>query len=70
MKNTALFLGTSHGDPSLTRFCSSTLYSLGGTKILLDAGEPVSALLIRNGVRPADLDAVFLTHSGEFKVFA
>ena len=62
MKNTALFLGTSHGDPSLTRFCSSTLYSLGGTKILLDAGEPVSALLIRNGIRPADLDAVFLTH--------
>ena len=62
MSESVVFLGTSHGDPSLTRFCSSTLYSLGNKKILLDAGEPVSALLIREGVLPSQLDAVFLTH--------
>ena len=62
MSESVVFLGTSHGDPSLTRFCSSTLYSLGETQILLDAGEPVSALLIREGIPPSQLDAVFLTH--------
>ena len=62
MKETAVFLGTSHGDPSLTRFCSSTLYQIGDVNILIDAGEPVSALLIRRGFRPSTLDAVFLTH--------
>ena len=62
MQNSIIFLGTSHGDPSLTRFCSSTLYTLNGVKILVDAGEPVSAQLIREGIPPSTLDAVFLTH--------
>ena len=62
MKESVVFLGTSHGDPSLTRFCSSTLYRIGEVNILIDAGEPVSALLIRQGLKPSSLDAVFLTH--------
>lgn len=62
MKESIVFLGSSHGDPSLTRFCSSTLYQIGDLKILIDAGEPVSALLIRRGIKPSSLDAVFLTH--------
>lgn len=62
MKNTITFLGTSHGDPSVTRFCSSTHYAIDGTTFLIDAGEPVSALLIRRHILPSSLDAVFLTH--------
>lgn len=62
MKESIAFLGSSHGDPSLTRFCSSSLYQIGDTNILIDAGEPVSALLIRHGIKPSSLDAVFLTH--------
>lgn len=62
MKESIAFLGSSHGDPSLTRFCSSTLYRIGDVNILIDAGEPVSALLIRHGLKPSSLDAVFLTH--------
>ncbi len=60
--NTIIFLGTSHGDPSLTRFTTSTLYSFGNTNFLIDAGEPVTALLLRRGVPLTALDAVFLTH--------
>ncbi len=62
MKESVVFLGSSHGNPSLTRFCSSTLYQIGDVNILVDAGEPVSALLIRYGLKPSSLDAVFLTH--------
>ena len=62
MRESIVFLGTSHGDPSLTRFCSCTLYRIGDVNILIDAGEPVSALLIRYGLKPSSLDAVFLTH--------
>ena len=62
MADSILFLGTSHGDPTLTRFCSSTLYRLGECAVLIDAGEPVSALLIRSGFRSCELDGVFLSH--------
>lgn len=62
MNNSAIFLGTSHGDPTLTRFCSSTLYRFGDCTILVDAGEPVTGLLVRENIQPSSLDAVFLTH--------
>ena len=62
MKNQITFLGTSHGDPTLTRFCSSTLYQLGETLFLIDAGEPVTGLLVRQEIKPCQLDAVFMTH--------
>ncbi len=57
-----IFLGTSHGDPSMTRFCSCTFFKFGETSFLIDAGEPVTALLMRRGIKLADLNAVFLTH--------
>jgi|LSQX01.2.fsa_nt_gb hypothetical protein len=56
------FLGTSHGRPTLERFNSSTLLEFGGKKYLIDAGEPVSALLIRQKISPADIDGIFITH--------
>jgi len=55
-------LGTSHGDPTATRYQSSTLIETGGKYYLVDAGEPVSASLIRRGIIPANLTAVFITH--------
>lgn len=62
MANSILFLGTSHGDPTLTRFCSSALYRFDDISVLVDAGEPVTALLVRNDFKSSMLDAVLLTH--------
>lgn len=55
-------LGTSHGDATATRYQSSTLIEVANRYYLVDAGEPASASLIRNGVIPAALSAVFITH--------
>ena len=62
MANSVLFLGTSHGDPSLTRFCSSAYYKFGGTSLLVDVGEPARALLIRQNIVIQDLSAVLISH--------
>ncbi len=62
MDNSIWFLGTSHGAPSKTRFCSSTLYRFGRTSFLVDVGEPVSALLFRYGIKPGSIGAALVTH--------
>jgi len=55
-------LGTSHGDATLSRFQSSTLYEAGDNIYLVDCGEPVTALMTR-AQKPFDkLKAVFVTH--------
>ena len=62
-------LGTSHGDPTrhedarFSRFNSSTLIEIGEAHYLLDAGEPVTALLIREQVSISSLWAIFVTHA-------
>ena len=40
--------GTSHGDPTLEHFCSSTLLETQGRYYLIDAGEEV--ILVDNGL--------------------
>lgn len=56
-------LGTSHGDSCFNRFCSSTLYEAkDGTLYLIDAGEPVEALIRRKGLNIAHVRAAFITH--------
>lgn len=55
-------LGTSHGDHTYCRFNSSTLFESSSQSILIDAGEPVNGLMIRQGKPFADLKAVFITH--------
>ena len=62
MDKSILFLGTSHGEPSRTRFCSSALYTFGNNKLLVDAGEPVAALLVRLGINPSDIGGCIITH--------
>lgn len=60
-------LGTSHGDPTPERYNSSTLYMLAddGGNYLVDAGAPVTASMIRLGLEPGSVRAVFLTHLHE-----
>jgi ribonuclease BN (tRNA processing enzyme) len=59
---TFTFLGTGHGNVSPERFQSSLLLRDGDFLALLDAGEPCAQRLRSLGIRPGDLDAVFLTH--------
>ena len=61
------FLGTSHGNATYCRFNSSSLVEVAGNLYLIDAGEPVTASMIRlegfDSHRDFDyLKAVFLTH--------
>lgn len=56
------FLGTSHGVPEADRYCSCTLVSTGGRNYLIDAGGPVMDMLIRRGIAPEDISAIFVTH--------
>ena len=56
-------LGTSHGDSTLVRFNSSTVYETKkGTLYLIDPGAPVEALMKRKGLSCIDLKACFITH--------
>ena len=56
------FLGTSHGVPEADRYCSSTLVSVGGNRYLIDAGGPVMDMLLRRGIQPSEISAIFVTH--------
>lgn len=62
MEKSIRFLGTSHGWPSITRFCSSALYSFGSTNILVDAGEGAASLLIRCGIPMDSIGTTLITH--------
>ncbi len=55
-------LGTSHGNHTYCRFHSSTLFEAGGASYLVDAGEPVTGLMIRAARSLDCLRAVFITH--------
>ncbi len=57
------FFGTSHGVPEADRFCSCTLVETGNKKYLIDAGGPVTDMLIRRGIAPSEVTAIFVTHS-------
>ena len=56
------FLGTSHGVPEADRYCSCTLVSVGENRYLIDAGGPVMDLLLRRGIKPQEIAAIFITH--------
>ena len=55
-------MGTGHGDPSATRYHSSSLITVGGVRYLVDAGEPADTLLWRRGLKSSELSAIFITH--------
>ena len=62
MERRIVTLGTSHGDPTYSRFNSSTLLQVNGKSYLIDAGAPVNALMIRKKYRLQEIRAVFITH--------
>ena len=55
-------LGTSHGNHTPGRFVSSTLLEIGDVCYLIDAGEPASGQMFRQGIPFEKLRAVFITH--------
>ena len=57
-----IFAGTSHGIPEQDRFCSSTFLAVDGKVYIIDAGAPISGLLLRYGLRHKDVKGIFVTH--------
>lgn len=55
-------LGTGTPDLSAKRFGFSNLVQAGGLHLLFDAGRGTTIRLHQAGLRPGELDAVFLTH--------
>ncbi|MBE6594846.1 MAG: ribonuclease Z [Ruminococcaceae bacterium] len=56
------FEGTSHGVPEKDRFCTCTVVEAGGKYYAIDAGGPLVDFLIRRGIHPDGLAAIFITH--------
>ena len=55
-------LGTSHGDTTYCRYQSASLVEVGDRAYLIDAGEPVTASMVRARGGLHALSAVFITH--------
>ncbi|MFN2351722.1 MAG: MBL fold metallo-hydrolase [Kiritimatiellia bacterium] len=56
------FLGTACGRPTAQRFNSSTAIEHDGRLIMIDCGEPCTALLKRQGLSPGDVTDILITH--------
>ncbi|MDP6567170.1 MAG: MBL fold metallo-hydrolase [Alphaproteobacteria bacterium] len=57
-----ILLGTGGPKPDPDRMGPAALVEAAGLRLLFDAGRGACAQLVRAGVRPEDLDAVFVTH--------
>lgn len=57
-----IFAGTSHGIPEKDRFCSSTFIEINGNVYIIDAGAPISPLLLHYGLHHKDVKGIFVTH--------
>ncbi|MBQ8894895.1 MAG: ribonuclease Z [Clostridia bacterium] len=57
------FLGSSHGVPEKERYCSSAMIEAGEKTYLIDAGAPITDLLLRRGKKLEEIVAIFTTHS-------
>lgn len=56
------FFGSSHGFPEPHRCCSSLMLETAHNKYLIDVGTDVTEPLVRRGLSPESITAVFLTH--------
>lgn len=56
------FLGTSHGVPSPERYCQSILIEAGESAYLIDAGAPVTDILLRKNFELKKIKTCFTTH--------
>jgi ribonuclease BN (tRNA processing enzyme) len=57
-----IVLGSSSGVPTATRGNAAQVLRHAGKTYLIDCGEPVTQALLRAGIDPPQLTAVFLTH--------
>ncbi len=57
-----IFAGTSHGIPEPDRFCTATFLTVGDAAYAVDAGAPISNLVLRNGLRHQEMRGIFITH--------
>ena len=57
------FFGSSHGVPEPNRSCSCALLEVSELKYLIDIGMDPVPELIRRGMTPKDITAVFITHA-------
>ncbi len=57
-----IFAGTSHGIPEKDRFCSATFVGVGKRWYIIDAGAPISPLILRYGIAHRDVRGIFITH--------
>lgn len=57
------FVGTSHGVPSATRFCSCSIIETQGRLYVFDVGAPLTESILKMGFHPSDVKAIFTTHS-------
>ncbi|MBN1994801.1 MAG: MBL fold metallo-hydrolase [Anaerolineae bacterium] len=62
MSDEFLVIGSSSGQPTRRRFAPAYALTAAGKLFLLDCGAPVSTLLYRYNLDPADVQAVFLSH--------
>lgn len=58
-------LGTAAGNSARDRANASNLILCGGKYYLIDAGEPVKALIFSRGIPYTDIEKVFITHCHE-----
>lgn len=56
------FLGTSHGVSSEERYCTAVLLEVGDSAYLIDAGAPVTDILLRKGFDLTKIKALFNTN--------
>lgn len=59
---TVTLLGTGTPFPDATRFGSAILVEAGGQRLLFDCGRGTAIRLAQLGLRPNEIDGVFLTH--------
>ena len=57
------FIGTSHGISEPNRKCSCSLIEAGDKKYIIDMGCDPMPELIKRGIRPEQIPAVFVTHT-------
>ena len=57
-----VFLGTSHGSHTYSRYNSSTLLEVNDSHYLIDCGEPATGTLVRSQIGLERLRALFVTH--------
>ena len=57
-----IFVGTSHGIPEADRFCTSMFLEVRDNIYIIDAGAPVSPMLLKYGLTHEAVKGVFITH--------